>query len=68
MHLLSISKIPRLKNPDCDTSLKAKRYNRRKLHDIDDNFTSTHFLRKNIFHAWDTCEDILEKGNYAPVD
>ena len=47
---------------DCDTSLNARLWNERKLHDIDNNLTSTHFLRRHIFHAWDTHEDILVRA------
>ena len=66
MQLLRISRIPRLKS-DYDTSLSERPRNGRKLHDIDNDVTSTHFSRRNVFHALDTRGKILEKRNYAPI-
>ena len=45
----------------CGTSLNARRFNGTKLHDIKNNLMSRHFSRRNIFHARDTHNDILER-------
>ena len=47
---------------DCVTSLNTRRCNDRKLHDINNDLTSTQFSRRNVFHAWDIREDILERS------
>ena len=36
---------------DSATELNARRSNGRKLHDIDNNLTCTHFLRRNYLNA-----------------
>ena len=47
---------------DCRLWLISRGCNGIKLHDFDNNLTSTHFLRRHIFHAWDTHEDILVRA------
>ena len=43
---------------DCGTSLNVRPCNERKLHDIDNDLTSTHFSSRNVLDAWDNREDI----------
>ena len=53
---------------NCVTELNARRGNGWHLRCIHNNYTSTHFLIRNIFHAWYTREESFERVKYVPLD
>ena len=48
---------------DCVTSLNARRYNIRKLHNIDNDLTSTHLLHKCVQREWHPSGHFKEGDN-----
>ena len=53
---------------NCVTKPNARRGNGRLLRRIHNNYTSTHFLSRNIFRAWYTREESFEREKYVPLD
>ena len=55
-------------NSTVSQSQKARRGNGRHLRCIHNNYTSTHFLSRSIFHAWYTREESFERVIYVALD
>ena len=53
---------------NCVTKINARRGNGRHLRCIHNNYTSTHFLGRNIFHSWYTREESFERVKCVPLD
>ena len=50
---------------ECDTLINARRYNGKKLHDIDKNLKFTHFSRRDIFTHGTEARTFQRGSNYA---
>ena len=58
-----------LKTQQCHIAKrKTRQDNGRHLRYIHNNYTSTHFLRRNIIHAWYTREESFKRVKDVPLE